>query len=69
MIPVVAAKQEKRKRKLEYIEPAPARDAMHEQLDWLVDHAGDAKACENPNCRECARLTIVGRILLRAFSD
>jgi hypothetical protein len=46
------------------IQPAPLGDILHEQLDYLIDHA--TQACP-PGCADCARLQQVKSWLLIPF--
>jgi hypothetical protein len=48
-----------------YLETASPEDVMFEQLEWLLDHA-DEETCA-PDCRDCARLEQVQRLLLEPF--
>jgi hypothetical protein len=47
-----------------YIEPAPLKDVMIEQLQYLVSHAN--RKCA-PGCPDCIRLEQVSNCLLLPF--
>ena len=51
-------------RPADFTQPASLGDILHEQLDYLVDHA--AQACP-PGCADCARLQQVKSWLLLPF--
>jgi hypothetical protein len=48
----------------EFTQPAPLGDILHEQLDYLIEHA--TEACP-PGCADCARLQQVKSWLLIPF--
>ncbi len=48
----------------DFVQAAPLGDILHEQLDYLVDHATQNCA---PGCSDCARLQQVKSWLLLPF--
>jgi hypothetical protein len=51
-------------RRLTYLKSASIDKILHEQLDYLIDHA--ARSCA-PGCSDCARLQQVQGLLLLPF--
>lgn len=43
-------------------------DVMHEQIDYLAQHAKPYVPCP-PGCPDCIRLNVVQRILLTPFEE
>jgi len=60
----LAAGAEMESRRAEYINPAPVAEILHEQLDYLIEHA--RRSCA-PGCEECVRLQQVQGWLLIPF--
>ena len=50
-----------------YLEAASPEDVMFEQLEWLLDHSEQTDQPCAPDCRDCARLEEVQRLLLEPF--
>jgi hypothetical protein len=51
----------------QYVEPAPVRSVMVDQLHYLLSH-DDGGPCK-ATCRDCRRLRIVTRALMRPFRE
>ena len=47
-------------------EPASESDVMREQLEYLIEHAGERAIC---GCSECQRYFRVRSLLLEIFSE
>jgi hypothetical protein len=47
-------------------EPADVADVLHEQLDYLIDHASERGTC---GCSECQRYLRVRSALLEIFGE